>query len=404
MDEVEKGLINAIILNMKNANVYLIDSPEEVYELFKSFKCVNLVTFIDTNEEKSYDIPDESIDFLYINSNEKSLENVLNTYYSKIKYNGYLLGNGIFKNTNKTIYENFIKKNVSIGDIYNNNFLIKKILENNEIENDNNKENIIFVTAFKDIGRINWKKYQRSNDEYFNNFYNLAKNIKYKLIVYVETYVKNELKEKYSFNDNIIFKDFNEVEDTFFNKYMRAEKKIMSSSIYQNKIPVSRKFKNPEHIYAEYTLINHSKINFLNYTKKNNPTYLFYAWIDFGYSRDVNMNGKCTPFIENVPAHINFSELPKKIIYHTLKNPPKNRVNPNEMLGSEEVYLTGSSYIVHNSLVEKFELMHEYKILKWQLNYIADDDQSLVLQLYFDNPDLFHLIQFEEYLSLYRFL
>jgi len=74
------------------------------------------------------------------------------------------------------------------------------------------------------------------------------------------------------------------------------------------------------------------------------------------------------------------------------------------MLASEEVYLTGSSYIVHNSLVEKFELLHEYKILKWQLNYIADDDQNLVLQIYFDNPDLFHLIHFEEYLSLYRFL
>ena len=403
MNNIEKGLINAIILNMKNANVYLIDSTKEVFELFKSFKCVNDVTFIDTNEENLYDMPDKSIDFLYINSNEKSLENILNIYYSKIKHNGYLLGNGILRNITKNVYESFIKKNFLMGDIYNNNFLIKNIFENNENVNDN-KENIIFVTAFKDIGRINWKKYSKSNDEYFNNFYNLAKNINYKLIVYVETYIKNELQEKYSFNNNIIFKDFNEVEDTFFNKYMRAEKIIMSSWIYQNKIPESRKFKNPEHVYSEYTLINHSKINFVSYTKKTNPNYLFYAWIDFGYSRDINMNGKCTPFIENIPANIKFSKLPKKIIYHTLKPPPKNRVHPNQMLASEEVYLTGSSYIVDNSLVEKFEVMHEYKILKWQLNYIADDDQSLVLQIYFDNPDLFHLVQVEEYFALYRFL
>jgi len=394
MDEVEKGLINAIILNMKKVNVVLIDSSKDVCNLFKSFECINLLTVIDTSEEKSYNIPNKSVDFLYINSNENSLENILNVYYSKVKNNGYLLGNGTLKNITNCIYEEFIKKNLLSGDVYYNNFLIKNVLEDNQSDNDINKENIIFVTAFKDIGRINWKDYKRTNDEYFNNFYNLAKNIKYKLIVYVETYIKNQLEKRFSFNDNIIFKDFNEVEDTFFNKCMIEEKKIMSSSIYQKKIPLSRKLKNPEHIYAEYTLINHSKINFLTHSKKNNPNYIFYAWIDFGYLRDIN----------NVPKDIDILKLPNKIIYHALKIPPKNRISPNAMLASEEVYLTGSSYIVHNSLVEKFELMHEYKILKWQLNYIADDDQNLILQIYFDNPELFHLIQYEEWFSLYRLI
>jgi len=394
MDEIEKTLINAIILKMTNANVCLIDSTKEVYELFKSFECINLLTVIDTSEEKSYNIPNKSIDFLYINSNENSFENILNFYYSKVKNNGYLLGNGTLKNIIKSIYEEFIKQTLLSGDVYYNNFLIKNVLEDNQSDDDINKENIIFVTAFKDIGRINWKNYQRTNDEYFNNFYNLAKNINYTLVVYLETDVKNLLKERFSFNDNIIFREFNEVEETFFNKYMIAEKTIMSSSIYQNKIPPSRKFKNPEHIYPDYTLINHSKINFLTYTKKSNPNYIFYAWIDFGYLKDIN----------NLPKDIDISKLPKKIIYHALKTPPKNRIYPNEMLASEEVYLTGSSFIVHNSLVEKFDLIYEYKILKWQLNYIADDDQNLVLQLYFDNPELFHLIKFEEWFSLYRLI
>jgi hypothetical protein len=394
MDEVEKGLIKAIILNIKKANVVLIDSTKEVCDLFKSFECINLLTIIDTSEEKSHDIPNKSIDFLYINSNENLLEIILNVYYSKVKNYGYLIGNGTLKNITNSIYEKFIKQNLLSGNVYYNNFLIKNVLEDNQIDNDINKENIIFVTAFKDIGRINWKNYQRSNDDYFNNFYNLAKNINYTLVVYLETDIINEVKKRYSFNNNIIFKEFNEVEEIFFNKYMGAEKKIMSSSIYQRKIPPSRKFKNPEHIYPDYTLINHSKINFLTHAKKNNPNYMFYAWIDFGYLRDIN----------NIPKDIDVSKLPKKIIYHALKTPPKNRISPNEMLASEEVYLTGSSYIVHNSLVEKFNLIYEYKILKWQLNYIADDDQNLVLQIYFDNPELFHLIQFEEWFSLYRLI
>ena len=43
-------------------------------------------------------------------------------------------------------------------------------------------------------------------------------------------------------------------------------------------------------------------------------------------------------------------------------------------------------------------------IYEWQNNYITDDDQNLILQIYFDSPYLFHLIQDNNWCSLYNIL
>lgn len=249
------------------------------------------------------------------------------------------------------------------------------------------------MTAYKDIKRSNWSNYSRTNNEYFISFLNLTQYIDFNLVVYLEEDIYREL-SKFKFNSNIIFKNLNNV-NTFFDKYLQTEKLIMNSECYKNKIPYSRKT-NPEHIYAEYNLINHSKINFISNTKKI-FNYDFFAWIDFGYVRDLTT----IP----VKKNINVSLLPEKIIYHYLKYPDLNNiVNPNAMLKSEDIYLTGSSFIVPNSLVENFEMLYENKINVFHNDYICDDDQNLVLQLYYDKPELFHIIYNEKWFSLFCIL
>jgi hypothetical protein len=71
------------------------------------------------------------------------------------------------------------------------------------------------------------------------------------------------------------------------------------------------------------------------------------------------------------------------------------------MLASDAIYLAGSSYIIHSSLVEVFDDLCDKKIAEWQANYISDDDQSLVLQVYYDNPNLFFLTHSGRWFSLY---
>ena len=270
---------------------------------------------------------------------------------------------------------------------------MKHYLENTitTLSTETAQTDILFITAFKDINRHLWRHYGRTNEEYFECFMRLANSIKYTLIVYVDNYIKDELISKYSFASNIIFRDMTTV-DTFLNKYVSTDKAIMNSEIYKNKIPVDRKL-NPEHCFSEYNLINHSKINFVKDSQIHYPNYEYYSWIDFGYVKNN----------DSIPRNINLSLIPKKITYHCIRQ-PTYRIDPNTMLRSHDIYITGSSFIVHSSLVCKFNELWENKIIEWQKINITDDDQSLILQIYYDNPELFNLIQNNSWFSLFNII
>jgi hypothetical protein len=251
---------------------------------------------------------------------------------------------------------------------------------------------IIFTTAFKEIDREKWKHYPVSTGRYIDYFIQLGKYIKYKLIVYLEEEIKDIILKKTSFNENIIFCELSKV-NTFLNEFLEKDTEIMNSDIYKNKIPEYRNYL-PEHLYSEYNLINHSKINFVNKTKELYPDYKYYAWIDFG-----RMNES----IDNIPKNLDISLIPNnKITYHYVYDPPKERISEENMLLSNNVYLLGSSFIVPNHMVKMFERLWKKKLIQWQKQYITDDDQNLVLQLYFDNPSIFYGIKNGKWYNMYK--
>ena len=247
------------------------------------------------------------------------------------------------------------------------------------------KQDILFVTAFKNIHRDQWKVNSRSVEDYLKSFIILTK-LPYTIIVYVEP----DIKKKIPLLPNVIVRDFDEV-DTFYDRYLERDKQIMKSKAYQSMVPKRRKI-HPEHLYSEYNFINHSKINFVSHAKHLYPHYAFYSWVDFGFSG----------FMKNIPCPIRVSSLPKKIIYQT-KNKPLP-ITEEEMITKDDVYFAGSAFIVHHSLVEPFEKKYEQKIKEWQTRSITDDDQNLVLQLYLDEPSMFHKVYHKEWRMLYSLL
>ena len=80
---------------------------------------------------------------------------------------------------------------------------------------------ILFVSAFKDIGRSRWPIYTRSNEEYIRYFMDLAMNIKYKLIVFIEPHIREILVSK-QLPSNIILLDCNLVR-TFYDKFIESD-------------------------------------------------------------------------------------------------------------------------------------------------------------------------------------
>lgn len=250
---------------------------------------------------------------------------------------------------------------------------------------------IIFITAFKDIGRSSWKNnFQRYTIVYIQYFMNLVNNIDYKLIVYVNGNIYEFLK-KINLNNNITIINSTDV-DTFYKKYIDKYNEVMNSDLFKVKLNPQR-LENPECWSADYNLINHSKINYIQHAKNNYPDYNYYAWIDFGCIRD----------IKNVPKNIDYSKLDNsKLLFQCINNPdihPKHSAE--DMLKVEYIFIAGSQFIIPNKLVEKYLELYENKLNELLTNNICDDDQSIILQIYYENKELFSLINLLDWFTLF---
>lgn len=268
-----------------------------------------------------------------------------------------------------------------------------------------NSKEILFVTAYKDIKRNSWLASSKSNEEYFKNFDRLATKINYDLVVFLEEPYLTALIEKYKHKKNIFFEDLSKV-NTFLNQYLDKDLQIIKSKKYKNKIPEHRK-NLPEHLYSDYNLINHSKINFVNFANKTYENYNFYSWIDFGMIRQNNLN--------SIPSNINLKGIPlDKITYQFKLMPPKKRIDPDLILQGlpkavnnivvNGVYVMGSAFICPKDFAPVFEKKWESKLLSFYENDITDDDQSLILQIYYDDPDFFCAKVSANWFNLYNIL
>ena len=193
---------------------------------------------------------------------------------------------------------------------------------------------IIFTTMFKNIGRDNWTFFNRSEQAYIDDFRYLAENIDYPLVVYVENQVLKKIValESIKLRSNIFLVDSSTIK-TYVDTHLESEMQIMNSEAYKQKIPEGVLRKVPEHTVPAYTLINHSKVQFISYTKRSFPGFNYYAWIDFGFVR----NGK----VDTLPKNINFSKLGKKILVNNLDPLPQQPVSAETMLSRHDNFFWG---------------------------------------------------------------
>jgi hypothetical protein len=262
-------------------------------------------------------------------------------------------------------------------------------------ENVSTKESILFITAYKDIKRSLWSHYTMTNEDYVKHFLNILNHMIYDTIVFVEQHVYDLIMKmsNSTVKPNIIFLNMDKfIQNTFFTKLMEKDRDVMGSDIYKNKLAYHRRF-NPEHLYSEYNLINHSKISFIKQTKEQYD-YEFYAWIDFGYVRNSDLN---------IPRNISVNLFEKKIMYNCFRYPDINKqIDPNVLLQLDDIIVMGGSFILPKSLVDTYEELYEENLLKLYDQYISDDDQNVVVQIYYKNPDLFHLLITDKWFDLYH--
>lgn len=249
---------------------------------------------------------------------------------------------------------------------------------------------LLFVTAFKNIGRDKWHIIPRTVETYCSDFLNLVNNLDYKLLVYVEDDMFDYLKQM-NLRSTVQLIHSKEVY-TFYDEYIENEREMISSDDYQAKVTEDRKGA-PEHWCADYTMVNHSKINYVRDAKARFPAYEYYSWIDFGCIRNT---------IEDVPKNIDVSKLSRSIMYLALMQPPAHTISAEAMVRSHDVYLAGSQFVVHTDLVETMYQLYKDLLETWKRERICDDDQGAILQLYFANRHYFQLYSSPEWFSLFR--
>ena len=246
------------------------------------------------------------------------------------------------------------------------------------------------VTFFYDIGRKNWKNYKRLSEEYIESF-NILLKYDYNMCIFVDDRYYDTLKAKIENSKFKKNKKLYPINESWLNKNIWSwsrlgqEREIMLSDYYKNLVQDRINSNYPENTIPEYTILTHSKIDFVNYVIENN---LYnannYGWVDFGYFHNKNTK----EFLPRNTLDINKFNINKiniclindiddqdRDIMYTLKYSPE-KIGAYFFLGNKK------------TLKEFQELSHKW-LIKYQSLNICDDEQSLWIQCYFENINLF---------------
>jgi hypothetical protein len=244
---------------------------------------------------------------------------------------------------------------------------------------------IIFTTFFKEIGRGDWGHFNRSTDLYVGRFKKLAEKIQYDFVVYLEPEIIDQLSKELGDKPNIFLKDINKADSTYAD-FLAKDETIIASESYQSKIPNHRK-ENPEHRFPKYNSIMNSKISFLKNTYDMFKDYDFYAWIDFGI-----LQGDDSSDFPLIPDNLDLENLPFGVTYGA-QIIPTTRNSFEDMLASDDIYFDGSSFVVYRGVLFRFYDAWKLKVDEMHTQLITDDDQNVVLQVYYDHPNIFNIIK-----------
>ena len=248
-----------------------------------------------------------------------------------------------------------------------------------------------FTTAFRDLNRENWEHFDRTVDDYFTRFEQLLCT-DIPLVVFIDQRVEQRATSaiKRSREGRDVYTVIIPMSDQFLQKYIHAyefldkEKEIMANTQYQEK--VKHRIHHPENSVAEYNIINHAKIDFVNFVIKRIHTTQKcekYGWIDFGY-----IEQHVVPFKNNLDTNkldhrfVNFVVIDhpscddKDILTNLVKAPDR-------FAGA---FFAGGPEIISEYQKQYHKMLHIFRKMN-----VADDDQAVSLLIYANSPQLFKL-------------
>lgn len=243
---------------------------------------------------------------------------------------------------------------------------------------------ICYVTAYLHLNRDSWVHHQRSFETYLSSFLPLIPLVESdpdaECIVFLDDSVDvPQLKETTSFTVVPINRTWLKTQPIW--STLDTETAIMKETDFQKLIQHRQTC--PECWNPEYTLINHSKVDFVvEAMKRTHASYL--CWIDFGYFA----------LPSRIPKRLlDLNKLNLYCVNYTLINPVKPiYANLLHVLQSAPECFGGFFFFGPRKALLEYQQLYHCVLYDFQHLYrIADDDQHLAMVCFFRQPHLFYL-------------
>lgn len=242
------------------------------------------------------------------------------------------------------------------------------------------------VTAFFDIGRSEWPFYQRPNRFYLDCFARMAK-INNDMVIYTEEKFKDFIvaaRKQNPYKTTVVLN--NPIDkDESCKKQIGIIKQIMDSDKFKENI---KDYSSPEYWSPLYVVVTNLKSRFVYNSFKNNiiDTKLA-AWIDFGYVRSDNY------LPENLEWKFPYND--DKIHMFNLI-PIDVEHNIEDVVKTNTVYIQGCHIVADRQGWDHLDAAVTRNLKKlFDLN-LVDDDQTLFLMSYLENPEKYQLHYVDE--------
>lgn len=238
----------------------------------------------------------------------------------------------------------------------------------------------VFVTALYDIGRGQWRHFQRKFEEYLSYFKNLL-DLNVKLIVYSnETVINFVMDRRKHLRDKTmtVVLPFTELD---YYEYRQHIHHILSSAEFRDS---NEMLDHPEAFSVEYLILMNNKVSFLANAVKRNPFHsTHFFWIDAGYGHgdDLTRWADFRPrVLLNKDDKITYIELNDPQLYSDINHPHKVSMGP---------AFSGGFFGGNAEAILKYERLYKKTFRKLLTEFIVDDDQNVAYQCYMENPSLF---------------
>ena len=243
---------------------------------------------------------------------------------------------------------------------------------------------ITIVTAYFDIGRNNWKGFERGTNKYINYFKFWAR-IQNKVIIYTSPQFVDEIfeiRKQFGLEDKTKIIAIDNMINFDKDLYHKINK-VMDNDI---SLLFHKEPHRPEAWSGDYNYIMMLKSYCIVDAIKNEYASGMIAWMDFGY----NHGGKDGLIKEEEFNFLWKYEFSSKM--HVFTEQKLDLERPIfDIVRSMDVYIRGNLMIAPDFLWEKFNYLSKQAMMSLLYCGLCDDDQTITLMVVYEYPNIFEI-------------